>query len=138
MGPRQHRPQAWPRGIAPLDALLLLAEHGANFVRGELAKKDCDVVVVPRAYDVRGTKDVASKQAAAMRAQYRYVWEPWVRAVVKLGGDAFNSKALRRYRSVFELQDPTRAPHGGSNSWQIITCKADDDLFPPGLAPEED
>ena len=73
-----------------------------------------------------------------MRAQYRYVWEPWVRAVVKLGGDAFNSKALRRYHSVFELQDPTRAPNPGTNSWQVTTCKADDDLFPPGLAPEEE
>ena len=41
-------------------------------------------------------------------------------------------------REVFELQDPTRAPHGGTNSWQVTTCKADDDLFPPGLAPEEE
>ena len=61
-----------------------------------------------------------------------------MRAVVKLGGNAFDNEALRRYHSVFKLQDPTRAPHGGTNSWQVTTCKADDDLFPPGLVPEEE
>ena len=61
-----------------------------------------------------------------------------MRAVVKLGGDAFNNETLRRYHSVFELQDPTRAPNPGTNSWQVTTCKAGDDLFPPGLAPEEE
>lgn len=71
-----------------------------------------------------------------MASQCRYVWEPWVRAVVKLGGDAFNIVALRRYHSVFELLDPTRGP-SWKNTWEVTTCKADDDLFPPGLAPEE-
>ena len=72
-----------------------------------------------------------------MASQCRYVWEPWVRAVVALGGDAFNNLALRRYHSVFKPRDPSRVV-SKHNPWQITTCKADDDLFPPGLAPEEE
>ena len=72
-----------------------------------------------------------------MMSQCRYVWEPWVRAVVKLGGNAFDIVALRRYHSVFKLQDPTRVV-SKHNPWEITTCKADADLFPPGLAPEEE
>ena len=60
-----------------------------------------------------------------------------MRAVVTLGGDAFDNERLRRYHSVFKLQDPTRKP-SRTNTWEVTTCKADDDLFPPGMGPEED
>ena len=60
-----------------------------------------------------------------------------MRAVVKLGGDAFNNETLRRYHSVYVKRHPTRVL-STDNPWVVTACKADDDLFPAGLAPEEE